>query len=337
MIFMLPIDIDNTVRYETHTVSRTTRSSNMTAEVNTFRTYIQAQGQLYAAGRPGYSPDLFKIIIDHHVSTGGHLNTVVDAGCGTGQATRDLAPYFSNAIGLDPSERMICTGRETTKTTYPPIRFEISTGEALGTDLEPPIADGSVDLITAATAAHWFDMASFWAAAVRILQPGGTVALWARTAMAIDPNKTPNGPAIKAVVDEVDRALLPHDRLGTILTRDLYADLPLPWNIEKPVVEFEKESLVRKEWNMNRDYVEGDGDLGLGAAVSLEQLEALMGTNSSVTRWREANPEKNGTEEDPLRVMGRRVESLLDDVGVNPGERVLRGGVAIVLLMVKKR
>lgn len=308
----------------------------MMAEVNTFRTYTQAQGESYAAARPGYSPDLFKIIIDQHVSTGGQLDTVVDAGCGTGQATRDLAPYFSHAIGLDPSEGMITTARGASKSMASPIRFDLSAGEILGTDLEPPVADGSVDLITAATAAHWFDMARFWATAARILKPGGTVALWARTAMAVDPSKMPNGPAIKAVVDEVDRALLPHDRLGSILTRDLYIDLPLPWGIETPIKGFDKESLVRKEWNKNREYIEGEGDLGLGAAVSVEELEALMGTNSSVTRWREANPDKARTEEDLLRDMGRRVKSLLAEVDVKPGERVVRGGVAIVLLMVKK-
>ena len=308
----------------------------MTADMNTFCTYTQAQGQSYAAGRPGYSPELFKIIMDHHVSTGGQLDTVIDVGCGTGQAIRDLAPYFSNAIGLDPSEGMISTARETAKSSASPIRFEISAGEVLGTDLKPPIADGSVDLITAATAAHWFDMARFWATAARVLKPGGTVALWARTAMAVDPAKTPNGPAIKAVVDEVDRALLPHDRLGTILTRDLYVDLPLPWSIDEPVREFEKESLVRKEWNKNREYVEGEGDLGLGAVMSVVELEALMGTNSSMTRWREANPDKAGTEEDVLKNMIRRAESLLAEVDVKPSERVIKSGVAIVLLMVKK-
>lgn len=308
----------------------------MTSDVNTFCAYTQAQGKLYAAGRPGYSPELFKIIVNYHVSTGGQLDTVVDAGCGTGQATRDLAPYFSNTIGLDPSEGMISTARETAKSAASPIRFEVSAGEVLGTDLEPPIADGSVDLITAATAAHWFDMASFWATAARILKPGGTVALWARTAMAVDPTKTPNGPAIQAVVDEVDKALLPHDRLGTILTRDLYVDLPLPWTMETSLEEFDRESLVRKEWNKNREYVEAEGNLGLGSAFSVAELEALMGTNSSVTRWREANPEKAGTEEDLIRNMGKRVESLLDEVDVKPGERALRGGVAIVLLMIKK-
>lgn len=308
----------------------------MATEVNTFRTYTQAQGEKYASGRPGYSRGLFEVIINQHTSTGGQLDTVLDAGCGTGQATRDLAPYFSNAIGLDPSEGMIATARALGNSATPPIRFDVSTAEVLGADLEPPIAAGSVDLLTAATAAHWFDMAGFWRSAARVLKPGGTVALWARTAMSIDPTKTPNGTAIEGIVDGVYRELEPFDRLGSILTRDLYVDLPLPWTLESPVKEFDKESLVRKEWNVNREYRDGEGDIGLGVAVTAEELEGLMGTNSSVTRWREAHPDKAGTEDDLLRDMRRRVEACLAEVDVRAGDKVLRGGVAMVLLMVKK-
>lgn len=85
--------------------------SNMATNEETFRAYTQKQGELYAADRPGYSPALFKFIIDHHKSTGGELVTFVDVGCGTGQATCDLAQYFSEAIGLDPSEGMIGIAR----------------------------------------------------------------------------------------------------------------------------------------------------------------------------------------------------------------------------------
>ena len=311
-----------------------------TSERNTFVAYTKAQGHTYAAGRPGYSPNLFKIVVNHHTSTGGQLGTVLDAGCGTGQATRDLVPYFTNAIGLDPSEGMIDAARAFSTSAAAPIRFEVSPAEVLGTNLEPPIADGSVDLLTAATAAHWFDMARFWASAARVVRPGGTVALWARTAMDVDPNNTPNGTAIRAVLDGIEREMEPYNRLGSILTRDLYADLPLPWALDVPVVAFDEESLVRKEWNRNREYQEGvgaDEDLGLSAALTVRDFEELMGTNSTVTRWREAHPHKAGTEDDVLRNMRRRVEGLLSEAGVKSDEKVLRGGVAIVLLMIKRK
>ncbi|KAH7161098.1 hypothetical protein EDB81DRAFT_839494 [Dactylonectria macrodidyma] len=282
----------------------------MTTNQETFRAYTQTQGQTYATGRPGYSPELFKFIIAHHTATGGQLDTVVDG--------------------------MIGSARTSAESANLPIRFDVSAAEALGSDLKPPIADGSVDLLTAATAAHWFDMACFWPIAACVLKPGGTAALWARTAMAVDPIRTPNGVAIKAVVEEIFATeLRPFSKLGSTLTHDLYVDLPLPWTLEAPVEGFDKGSFFRKEWNKHRDGEEDD-QVGTGKIVTTEEYESLTGTSSTVTRWREAHPGKAETEEDIARKMRRRIESLLHEVGVKPGEEVLTGQVAIVLLMVKK-
>jgi SAM-dependent methyltransferase len=40
-----------------------------------------------------------------------------------------------------------------------------------------PVEDGSVDLVTAFMAAHWFDLPAFFKEVRRILAPGGVVAL----------------------------------------------------------------------------------------------------------------------------------------------------------------
>jgi hypothetical protein len=40
------------------------------------------------------------------------------------------------------------------------------------------LADGSVDLVTVAQAAHWFDRPVFYAEVKRVLRPRGAVALW---------------------------------------------------------------------------------------------------------------------------------------------------------------
>ncbi|KAI1410058.1 S-adenosyl-L-methionine-dependent methyltransferase [Hypoxylon sp. FL1857] len=307
------------------------------APEETFRTYTQAQGETYAADRPRYSQKLFTIIIDHHTSTGGQLGTIVDVGCGTGQATRDLAPYFANAVGLDPSEGMISAARSSSEPATSPIRFEVSAAENLGSGLESPIADGSVDLITAATAAHWFDMANFWSSAARVLKPGGTVALWARTGMSVDPVMTPNGVAVKAAVDEALSELEPYMSLGNVLSRNLYVNLPLPWTSGVAVEQFDQSNFFRREWK-NGDSVEKENeDLGTGRTVTLDEVVRVLGTGSPVTRWREAHPDKAGTEEDIIRKLRVRVESLLHEVGVKPGEEALRRGEAVVLLMVKKQ
>jgi len=145
------------------------------SQEKTFSTYNAAQGEAYAQIRPDYSPKVYQTILEHHSSTGGELNTLLDVGCGPGTATRTLAPNFTHAIGIDPAEGMITTARNLIPPSQSNIRYEISTCEELGANLMPPIADASVDLITIANAAHWFDMPRFWAAASRVLKPGGNV------------------------------------------------------------------------------------------------------------------------------------------------------------------
>ena len=55
-----------------------------TSTEKTFTSYTKDQGEKYAKNRRGYNPNLYKIIVDHHVQTGGKLDVLVDVGCGPG-------------------------------------------------------------------------------------------------------------------------------------------------------------------------------------------------------------------------------------------------------------
>jgi SAM-dependent methyltransferase len=315
----------------------------------TFRAFTPAQSTNYAQNRRDYHPRLYSALLSHHQSTGGRLTTLLDVGCGPGTAVRTLAPYFTRAVGVDPSEGMIATARELggVSGSGEEIRFVLGaidgvdsaseSGSGPGEVIER-VPDASVDLIIAATAAHWFDMERFWPRAARLLRPGGTVALWCSGGMIVDASRTPNGEAIQAAVDrveqDVDEYLLPGNRIA----RGLYADLVLPWMLPTPVEEFEKESFVRKEWNV------GEGNEPIDEfyntdkqPVGVGMLVAVLGTTSPVIRWREANPDKVGTASDPLKVMRTEIEKLLQEAGVEPGAAVITGGVGGVLLMVKKK
>jgi ubiquinone/menaquinone biosynthesis C-methylase UbiE len=129
---------------------------NPTVTEKTFSKFTQSQGANYAQHRAGYHPTLYKTITSHHTSTGGELNTLLDVGCGPGTVARVLAPEFQHAIGLDPSEGMIHQARLLggTSGSGDEIRFDISSAEELGSHLALKVEEGSVDLITAATAAH---------------------------------------------------------------------------------------------------------------------------------------------------------------------------------------
>ncbi|KAK3384619.1 S-adenosyl-L-methionine-dependent methyltransferase [Lasiosphaeria ovina] len=316
--------------------------STKAPEDPTFRSFDRKQGENYAQARRDYHPLLYSIVLDYHTSTGGKFDTVLDVGCGPGRATRSLAAHFSQAIGIDPSDGMIATARSLgdSSSASEPVRFEVSTAEELGSRLSPPISEGSIDLITAATAAHWFDMSAFWPQAARMLKPGGSVALWTSGGVLVDPSM-PNYQAIQAAIDKLDNSVEDYRVPGNLLTRHLYAALPLPWTLEKPVPEFDQVTFMRKEWNtgglsdggevVNFTFYDND------KPVDLNTLEKVLATSSPVIRWREAHPDAVDTERDLVRIMRNEIESALREAGADPDTTMMKGSVSGALLMVKKK
>ena len=300
----------------------------------TFRSFTPEQSANYAANRLDYHPRLYNILLSHHQSTGGQLNTVLDVGCGPGTATRSLASVFQHAVGIDPSEGMITTARSlggVTRTNNEPIRFEVCTLESVTS-----LAAGSVDLITAATAAHWFDMSTFWPQAALLLRPGGTVALWIGGPILVDPSM-PNGVAIQAAIDGFETALDDYMAPGNRVARGVYVDLVLPWMLETPVGEFERDSFVRKEWDIGEGKEPIDEYYNIQRPPTADVLALTLATASPYVRWRDANPDAVGTETDPLEVLRKEVERQLQDAGTDPKTGVIKGGIGAALLMVKKK
>ncbi|KAI5456026.1 S-adenosyl-L-methionine-dependent methyltransferase [Mariannaea sp. PMI_226] len=300
----------------------------------TFSKFTNDQGEHYAKNRPKYHQNLYKTIIDYHTSTGGQLSTLLDIGCGPGIAVRGLAPQFIQAVGLDPSDGMINTARLLGgESSSGPIRFDVSTAEELGSRLSPPIEDSSIDLITAATAAHWFNMERFWPSAARVLKPGGTVAIWTTGSIKVHAS-VPNCTAIQDAIDEIEeRELVPFYEPGNFLTRTLYETLPLPWTIEPVVEEFGRASLSRKEWGVDSDE---DFFASGGLTLTLDAMERSLGTSSPIQRWRKAHPEDVGTERDVVSMMKAEIARLLHEAGVEEGKEVVKASLKGVLLMVKK-
>jgi SAM-dependent methyltransferase len=252
-------------------------------------------------------------------------------------AVRDLALLFVHAIGIDPSAGMITTARSLggVSSSNDPIRFEISSAEDLGTDLNPPVQSNTVDLIVAATAAHWFDMPKFWHRAAQVLKPGGTVAIWC-SSNAKPKSSTPNFTAVQAAFDLVQDRLDPYMKPGNLLARDMYIGMPLPWDLEVPVFEFDESTYVRKEWNNDGSGEPLDFYADMRPA-DMDTLEKLFGTMSPVARWREAHPEAVGTEEDIVRMMRREVEAALHEAGTEKGKELIEATVGGVLMMAKKK
>ncbi|KAI9830557.1 MAG: hypothetical protein M1819_005515 [Sarea resinae] len=314
-------------------MAQSARPSAPSVTEKTFSSYNQEQGKSYAQLRPDYHSSVYQAIIANHASTGGQFGTLLDVGSGPGNAARSLGPHFAHAIGLDPSKGMVQTARFLggVTSTSEPIRFEVSAAEELGQHLSPAIPDSSVDLITAANAAHWFDMSRFWPRAARVLKPGGSVALWASGEIRVHPS-TPNAAAIQTVIDLYrEQHLSPYFAPGNLVVRGRYVDLPLPWTLATPVPDFDEASFIRKDWDVGDQFYVGPPEL------DLDTYERVMGTASPIVRWREAHPDAVGTERDVLRMLRREMERLLHEAGVAKGEERLKGVTPGVVLIVKKK
>ncbi len=126
------------------------------------RNWFERGGDAYARFRPQYPPALASDLAALAPARG----LAVDVGCGTGQLTTLLADHFDRVVGLDPSEDQIASATAHARVSY---------ASASATTL--PLADRSVDLVTAAQAAHWFDLRAFYAEVRRVSTPGGVIAL----------------------------------------------------------------------------------------------------------------------------------------------------------------
>ncbi|MGW2522201.1 class I SAM-dependent methyltransferase [Streptomyces sp. NPDC001617] len=124
----------------------------------------------YAANRPSYPPALLDAIED---LAGRPLAgaRVADVGAGTGIATALLAARGADVVGVEPGEGMAVEFRR----ANPAIPIVRGNGDDL------PLATDSVDFLTYAQAWHWTDTARAVPEALRVLRPGGALALWWNT------------------------------------------------------------------------------------------------------------------------------------------------------------
>jgi SAM-dependent methyltransferase len=158
----------------------------------------------YAAARPTYPDALFDWLATLTLRT----STVLECGCGNGQASAALGERFAHVVATDPSAAQISNAR-----AHPRVEYRVAAAETSG------LADSSVGLVTAAQAVHWFDHAAFAAECRRVLTPGGAVVVWCYGVNRICP-----------MIDAV--------------TRRLYDELTAPfWSPERRYIDDELRTL----------------------------------------------------------------------------------------------
>lgn len=134
-----------------------------------FKDHFSTAADRYAAYRPDYPAPLFAWLANlcPDAGTGATRDTAWDCATGSGQAALGLAPHFRQIIATDASAEQIGHAQR-----HPAIDYRVAAAEASG------LPARSVDLVTVAQAAHWFDLPRFYAEAARVLKPAGVLALW---------------------------------------------------------------------------------------------------------------------------------------------------------------
>lgn len=121
----------------------------------------------YERHRPSYPEAMWTALLE-----GNGVREVVDLGCGTGRAARQMARRGLSVVGVEPEagmreEAVRAAAREG-------LDLDVREGSAEATGLD----DASADLVVAAQAFHWFDPGSTRREVHRILRPQGTFAIW---------------------------------------------------------------------------------------------------------------------------------------------------------------
>lgn len=212
-----------------------------------FADHFSAAAAQYATARPGYPADLFAWI----AGIAPARARVWEPGCGSGQASRDLALHFDQIFATDPSAAQIAEATHSVNVAPANVAFAVEPGERCS------LADASVDAVCVAQALHWFDRPAFFVECARVLKPAGVLVAWGY--QDIDPPE-PLRSAVDAFRADID-AYWPPERA---FIDSAYAQFAWPFaKLETPAFE-------------------------LSAQWPLPRLLEYFSSFSSVKRFREA-------------------------------------------------
>ena len=188
-------------------------------------TEFNKQASQYARFRPGYPQELFSYLKDICPET----KMAFDVGTGNGQCAVDLANYFESVLASDYSAEQIANAIPKKGVTY-----------FVAPAHDSGIQSGTVDLITVATAVHWFDLNLFYAEVDRVLKPEGIIAVWAYGWHQCE------NPEVTRIFDEIGKVLLlPFWSEPPKLIWKAYKTIPFPFReLNAPYFE------IHADWNL---------------------------------------------------------------------------------------
>lgn len=156
-----------------------------------------------------YPPDVFRLLTELITTT---PRTVLDAGCGTSDLARRLAPLVERVDALDISAPMIALGRTLPGGDHPHLHWLL--GHMEDVSLAPPYA-----LVTAGESLHWMEWEVVLPRFQQVLSPGGSVAIVER-----QPRPEPWDAALRELFAEfsTNRLFQPYDLVIELEQRRLF-------------------------------------------------------------------------------------------------------------------
>ena len=123
---------------------------------------------LYGEARPGYPAALFEDLATQFGLSS--TSSVLEVGCGAGQATGDLAAWAARVVAVDPGPRLIEEARRRVPSEN--VAFAVAHFE----DFAPE--PGAFDFVVSAQAWHWVDPVVGFPIAARALKTNGVLAIF---------------------------------------------------------------------------------------------------------------------------------------------------------------
>ncbi|KAF6264472.1 S-adenosyl-L-methionine-dependent methyltransferase [Scenedesmus sp. NREL 46B-D3] len=143
-----------------------TGSAGAKSEPYSTRICCKATAERYSQFRPQYPQQVYDIILEHLGPEQRKL--AVDVATGSGQAAVQLAAFFQQVVATDGNVEQLRHAK-----LAPNVTYKISDAHSI------QLPNGCADLITAASALHWFEHDRFYRETRRVLKPHGVVAAWA--------------------------------------------------------------------------------------------------------------------------------------------------------------
>jgi SAM-dependent methyltransferase len=124
---------------------------------------------VYRASRPDYPEALVDDVLSY--ANLEPTDTILEIGCGTGQATKSFAKRGLQIVAIDPGPEMIRAARETLA-SFANVKLGEATFEAW------PVGNSVFPLIIAAQAWHWVSPEVRFVKAAQLLSDNGTLAVF---------------------------------------------------------------------------------------------------------------------------------------------------------------